>query len=169
MLYFLSYRVLFLCIFGLVHGVGASEEWDCKNNTGTFTLFKGCNISTEITVTQNLQITGNHQNFSTVKGVGNERLFYSFEGGDLTLRFLILRGGNATDGLGGGAVRCSGCGLLKLHDLIITSNRADNAAGLLFQNGQRMEVVNCKILNNIAEKNLVAWQNLERRWHRSLG
>ena len=123
-----TWRLKYICIFFYVWSniFILAAEWNCATttNAGIYTRSDDCQISgnNHVEVTDSLEITGgNVDRLVTITPAANHRHFF-VNGGNLTLRFLTLSGGDVyygqpctyngiyTDfrGCGGGAINLDG-------------------------------------------------------------
>ncbi len=104
-----------------------------KLGVGTFTLTlagAGEDVSSatgDLDIRQNLTIEGVDTATSIIDAASLDRVFHVQPGISLTLRNLTIRGGSASDGLGGGGILNGG--FLTLDHVTLTSNTATSGGG----------------------------------------
>ncbi|MDB5334442.1 MAG: hypothetical protein JWN70_61 [Planctomycetaceae bacterium] len=97
---------------------------------------------------QNVTIVGVSAASTIIDASGLDRIFHVFPGVTVTLKNLTLRGGNATDAKGGGAILNEGN--LTLDHVIVTSNAAASPGGGGVLNQGFLNLQQAQILFNTA-------------------
>ena len=136
-----------------------AAEWDCAHSStaGEFTLGTNCQINGgDVAVTTTLEITGNFTNLGNLVEVlaANNNRHFTVSSGTLTIRYLKLLGGRATNG-GSIHVAQSAAATLNVYNSLFTDNRNDLVNGVQNDNGKGGAIYSVYLLSGEAKSNTV--------------
>ena len=129
-----------------------SINYNCKPNTGTFTLDASCATDATINVNNQLSIIGSTTSVHSISGGKDHQIFDIGKGDTLILKDLELKNGYAKEtGKIGGAIRMAFNGIGDFTFVVFSNNFADSGGALAMSNDANAKVVGCRFEKNTCD------------------